>query len=132
MTATDIGTRHVLLLVDDEVEIRDLLADALHSERVRVLAAGSAAQALHHLEAGLDPCLALVDVRMPGISGVALAERIAREHPRVPVALMSAQWSYLEEAAPHVVATVRKPFDWDELERLVEEHCASSGHCAPA
>ena len=86
MTGTDAGA-HILIVDDDRLVLATLghgLRDAGY--RVSEAAEGAAALALVSRE---KPDLALLDVRMPDISGVKLAERLAAEHA-VPFMFLSA------------------------------------------
>lgn len=124
---------HVVLVVDDEAAIRETLRDVLVDDGIAVRAAATGMDALTLLADGLRPCLALVDVRMPGISGWSLAEQMQRLYPSVPVVLMSAQWTYLDKPPVRVADTLRKPFDVERIEQLADEHCPrNEGHCADA
>ena len=82
---------HTVLVVDDEAPLARMLREILLSEGLEVLVADSAEAALTLLDEQV-PSLALVDVMMPGISGIELCRRIKRD-PRtagVPVVLVSA------------------------------------------
>ena len=58
------------LVVDDDPDIREALAGILADEGYQVTACADGAQALAHLGAGSDPpCLILLDLMMPGMSG---------------------------------------------------------------
>ena len=67
-----------LLVVDDDMRIRNLLTRFLSYIGFRVTAAGNAAEARRKL-AGLDFDLLVVDVMMPGESGSSSPRRCARE-----------------------------------------------------
>jgi CheY-like chemotaxis protein len=63
---------------------------------------------------------AVLDVLMPGVSGDAIAERLRRTNPELPVLLMTGD--YGEQFVADVGATVlRKPFPPEELVRAVRE-----------
>jgi CheY-like chemotaxis protein len=84
---------HLVLVVEDDVDTREVLTEILASEGYRVRAAASAAEAMDLL-AGLDapPELALVDVVMPDKSGLDLIRemRLIPALAGVPVAVLSA------------------------------------------
>ena len=77
-----------VLVVDDDDGLRDLLARYLRENGYRVSTAGSAAEALAAL-AGLVFDLIVLDVMMPGESGVALTRRLRRSNT-VPILLLTA------------------------------------------
>lgn len=79
-----------VLLVDDNVKLRGLIAQTLESHGCRVSTAADANEAVRMLEGGLDVRLLLSDVRMPGpMDGVALAEWVSQRCPRVAVLLVT-------------------------------------------
>jgi CheY-like chemotaxis protein len=69
-----------------------------------------------------QPDVVLLDVAMPGMSGVEVLDRLRHEHPRVPVVMVPGN---LDEAAARQMLArgafdyVPKPFDLDILERVV-------------
>ena len=80
----------MVLVVDDEVQIRQLVADALRLAGYAVTTAANADEALDILRAGqMGIRLVLTDVQMPGMSGVELADVIRAEFPGLKVAMMS-------------------------------------------
>jgi DNA-binding response OmpR family regulator len=81
--------RHVLV-VEDEPQMRALLADNLEFEGYRVTAVESAEQALAEFDAQMFSLL-LVDVMLPGISGFELCQRIRGRGARVPIIILTAR-----------------------------------------
>jgi two-component system phosphate regulon response regulator OmpR len=80
---------HHLLVVDDDPRLRDLLRRFLEREGFRVTAAGDAAEARHMLKL-MHFDLIVLDVMMPGESGLDLTEAVRRERD-VPVVLLTAR-----------------------------------------
>jgi DNA-binding response OmpR family regulator len=83
-----------VLLVDDDEDLRDALADALEADGVRVVQASNASAALDALHAQ-RPQVVLLDIMMPDMNGEDLYRAMqADPHlAEVPVLLMSAQSS---------------------------------------
>jgi two-component system cell cycle sensor histidine kinase/response regulator CckA len=82
--------RPVVLLVDDEVGIREVVRAMLQLAGYRVLVAGSGEEALQAAAAHEGPIdLLLTDVVMPGIQGPELGERLRAIRPHTRVLLMS-------------------------------------------
>ncbi len=77
-----------VLLVDDEVEFRDLLAKRLSKRKLHVLTAGDAAEALRTLAASPVDVVVL-DVRMPGMSGTDALREIKKILPNVEVLMLT-------------------------------------------
>ena len=116
-----------ILVVEDEPDIRTLLADVLRSEGYPVLTAGDGLQALEQLRTtGAD--LVILDLRMPGVDGWAVLRE--RNHEvswrSVPVIVLSASRAEALREARQLGATacLAKPFDLDELLVLVRRTLA--------
>jgi PAS domain S-box-containing protein len=114
-----------ILLVEDEPEVRRVCAMALAALGYAVVVAEDAEHALKICAAGEPPLHAvLTDVVMPGISGVALVERLRALRPKLKVLFMSGYTdrqivdvSTLNESA----AFINKPFTPDSLGRKLRE-----------
>ncbi|MCY0147997.1 response regulator transcription factor [Hoeflea sp. G2-23] len=77
-----------LLVVDDDTRIRDLLSRYLTEQGFRVTTAADAAEARRKLD-GIDFDLLIIDVMMPGESGLSLT-RSLREIKTVPILMLTA------------------------------------------
>ena len=104
-----------ILVVEDEDPVRTVTARILENAGYEVLQAANGPEALNMIRTGPDQLdLLLTDVLMPGMSGVELAEEVAREAPDLRVVFMSA---YAESMAGPQGAglghtpLVQKPFD---------------------
>jgi CheY-like chemotaxis protein len=78
-----------VLVVDDELSVREQFYDALSSKGHTVSTAGTGEQALEMLKS-LRPSLVLLDLGLPGLTGLEVAERIRASDPNVPIVLLSA------------------------------------------
>lgn len=78
-----------LLVVDDDNRIRDLLTRYLGSHGFRITAAASAADARHRI-AGMAFDLLIIDVMMPGESGLQLTQSL-RQTMDVPILMLTAR-----------------------------------------
>lgn len=107
----------LILLVEDDVAIRETVSECLSSEGYRVAAAEHGADALARLTGGERPALVLLDLVMPVMNGAELVARVRAEPSLagLPVVLMTAAISVPTEALPQVDATLVKPFDLDDL-----------------
>jgi CheY-like chemotaxis protein len=122
---------HVLLVEDDE-DMRRVLARALRHAGCRVTTTGDGHEALAHLRPlavpslGARPDLVVTDVCLPGFSGLEVLETIRVLDRRIPVIVISAFMDpTMAEEARRLRATafVTKPFDVegfvaDALQRL--------------
>jgi DNA-binding NtrC family response regulator len=111
-----------LLLVEDDEDLRDLMADLLETQGHEVRVASNGVGALKHLDARI-PQLVISDLEMPVLDGLALIYRMFVEdlgRENVPVILMSAspRLQQIGDAAgtPYILP---KPFSVDTLETLV-------------
>src|SRR4051794_17384025 len=103
---------HRVLLVDDELNMRITLAALLEMEGFEVVEAENGEEALRLVAEQSFDCV-LTDVRMPGISGVELSQKIKELHPGKPVMLMTAynhDGSVAQAIEEGVFAVLTKPF----------------------
>jgi CheY-like chemotaxis protein len=114
----------LVLIVEDDKPTSDLLEAAINDERgYEAMTVGTADEALDAL-ARIDPDLLLVDIRLPGMSGLELYDRVrADERFRsLPVVFETGSGrEHAQELRDRGVATyIRKPFDIEELVRFVK------------
>jgi two-component system, NtrC family, response regulator HydG len=83
------GPAEHVLLVDDDPDVRESLAEALAGEGHEVRVAEDAADALRSVAAS-PPAVVLSDVRMPGDDGIALLRQLRRGWPETDVVMMTA------------------------------------------
>jgi len=111
-----------IAIIDDDVLVRESLGDCMESAGYSVESFDSAEQFLASGSARRAACL-IVDVQLPGITGLELQERLADGDNQVPIVFVSAQGSQANrEKAMSRGATgfLAKPFRRDDLVRLVE------------
>ncbi len=116
-----------LLIVEDDVELCESLADALTDAGYEAVTAYDAQLALRLSRQGPPPCLILLDLRMPDMTGWQFREQQLRDRRtrNIPVVIMTAS----REARRHpmrVDALLLKPFTLDELLDQVESFIASA------
>ena len=120
------------LNVEDDPDVRDMLSTLLSLEGFHPVAAEDGLEALHLLRAVRHrapdvPCLVLLDLKMPRLSGhefrrAQLGDPIVAN---VPVAVMSGAVDLQQRAeALGAVAMVPKPIDCDALLDVVRRYCA--------
>ena len=91
-TQVSIMPKHTILIVDDEVSIRDMLSIALDAAGYNVLQAENA-QTAHSLVIDRHPDLILLDWMMPGTTGLELLRRLKRDESteKTPVIMLTAK-----------------------------------------
>ncbi|MES2641459.1 MAG: sigma-54 dependent transcriptional regulator [Myxococcota bacterium] len=111
------ATRARVLVVEDDRDMRDLLADALGRRGFVVMACASGVEALESLERA-DPDVVVTDIHMAGLDGLELCRRLTALRPAVPVIVITAFGS-LETAIGGIRAGawdfVTKPFEIETI-----------------
>jgi len=113
-------------IVDDDRSVRLVLGAALREAGFAPREFGDAEAALAAL-ADEHPAVLFTDVRMPGISGLKLLERLALHEPRFPVIVMSAFTDIASTAAAYRLGAfdyLPKPFDLDQAVAAAERALA--------
>jgi CheY-like chemotaxis protein len=113
-----------ILLVEDNADIRELVAELLETEGYVVHQAEDGKAALARLEQmDGEPCLVLQDLMMPIMSGPELLQVLHESHrlASLPVVVMSAGGQ--PEDAAQARSFIRKPSDPKTLLSLVKEFC---------
>ncbi len=124
----DSDAPHVLI-VDDDTDILDALAELLSIHGVRVETAPSAFAALETLQRDPAPSLVLLDIRMPGMSGWDLYSWMQRDPitAGIPVVIISGESDTPVEARARGVTNVlRKPIDLEAMLGFVDRYCRAS------
>lgn len=107
----------LILVVEDEVRIARLLQIELECEGYRVSIAGSGHQGLEMYQEQ-QPDLLLLDVMLPGFSGIELLRRIRAGDPDTPVLLLTAKSSVEDKVSGLDLGAndyITKPFQIEEL-----------------
>jgi two-component system response regulator FlrC len=115
--------RHVLI-VEDDADLREALAETLEAEGMRVCAARDGAEALQLADAETFG-LVISDMQMQPMGGAELLQRLRQQHPELPVVLMTAYGTI-----PQAVEAMRagasdflvKPFEAATLVALARRH----------
>ncbi|HTR50632.1 MAG TPA: CHASE3 domain-containing protein [Kofleriaceae bacterium] len=117
-----------VLLVDDEPNAVSALSALLDDDGLHVAAATSGVQALE-LADGARPDVAVVDVQMPGMSGLELLDQLRARYPGLPAVIMTGMLASDRAIKAHAdedTAYLGKPVDVDELLRTLERLCHPS------
>lgn len=125
-----------ILVVDDDMDIREGIRILLQGENYTILEAGSGQQALQRLSEAVD--LVILDIMMPGMSGLRVCEEI-RKTSMVPILFLTAK---AQEGDTLVGLTaggddyLTKPFSYAELiarvKALLRRYCVYRGKAQDA
>ena len=121
-------------IVDDDRSVRLVLGAALREAGFAPREFGSAEDALVAL-GDETPAVLYTDVRMPGLSGLKLLERVALHEPRFPVIVMSAFTDIASTAAAYRQGAfdyLPKPFDLDQAVAAAERALSHARHLPQA
>jgi CheY-like chemotaxis protein len=116
------------LIVEDDADLREMMAQLLSLEGYRTEAVANGRDALEYLKKGRAPEVILLDLMMPVMDGWEFRRR-QREDPRladVPVVVLSAL-DPSRAADVGGAAFLKKPLDFDRLLDLVRRYCRNGG-----
>ena len=119
----------LVLLAEDDEDLRDALAQILEGHGFRVASAVDGQQALDQLGEGVAPCAILLDWMMPRVNGEAFLRARAESTflSSIPVFVMSA--THLPAVGHRIQGFLAKPFAVDELFAMLRRVC--DAHCPP-
>ncbi|MFH2055244.1 MAG: response regulator [bacterium] len=112
-----------LLVVDDELLIRDLLYDHFTAKNYQITTAQSAEDALEIINSNVSFDVVLTDLKMPGMGGLELIEQLKQSVGDIPVIIMTGFPSLdtaIEALHQRVFDYVIKPFNINRLNAVVE------------
>ena len=115
------GARTVVLVADDDATIRELLAAVLADESgLYAVMAHDGSEALAAVEK-VRPQVVLLDIQMPGLTGLEVAQRLRANPAMAGVAIVGFSAAANREAALAAGCDefIAKPFDLDELVGLL-------------
>jgi CheY-like chemotaxis protein len=119
-----------ILVVEDDDDVRDAMVEVLQAEGYETVPAVDGVEAVGHLEAGLEPCLILLDLMMPRMSGWQFIEHDVVRALQTPIVVMSAYGTGDEMQSAGVAAYMRKPVDVEVLLGVIARH--TTGPCSRA
>jgi CheY-like chemotaxis protein len=118
--------RHRVLVVEDHQDTRESLALLLEAKGYTVDSAQDGREALQKLRCGMAPCLVLLDLHMPVMSGWQLRRKLLEDESlaALPVIVLSGEQDLdASIAGLNVTAHLEKPVQLDRLYGLLEKYC---------
>lgn len=115
-----------VLVVDDDEGIRESLVDILSLEGYSVVTATNGAEAMDALRAGVTPCLILLDLKMPVMSGAEFyaLQQLDPSWSQIPVVIISADGDLAAKAAAlGCPKFIEKPMKVPKILTCVERYC---------
>ncbi|WP_277980672.1 response regulator [Sphingomonas phyllosphaerae] len=111
-----------VLLVEDELFVRMIGADALSEAGYRVIEASDADEALARLERSADVQVLFTDIRMPGsMDGLQLASEVHRRWPSIRILLTSGDTRPTRATIPDDGRFLAKPYRFEALSRELDQ-----------
>jgi CheY-like chemotaxis protein len=113
-----------VLIVEDDVDLREMMAQLLAIEGFGAATASNGREALDYLARGDRPGVILLDLMMPVMNGWEFRreQKLKPELADVPVIVLSALDPRRADDVD-AVAFLKKPLDFDRLLQLVRQHC---------
>jgi nitrogen regulation protein NR(I) len=119
-----------VLVVDDEMSLRKVLAATLHREGYEVSVCADGEEALSALDRdGAD--VVVTDLVMPRMDGLSLLRKVVARHPDVPVIVVTAHGridSAVEAMKAGAFDFLSKPFEHQELKAIIGKACRQSDY----
>ena len=123
----------LVYVIDDDESVRDTLSDLLRSVGLRVQAFGSAQEFLRHRRTGGPSCL-LLDVQLPGLSGLELQEELARGGTSLPIIFLTGHGDIpmtVRAMKAGAIEFLTKPFRDEDLLKAIDQALQRSGPREP-
>lgn len=120
MMVASVSAPHFVLIVEDEIDLRESLRDVLEDEGYQVMVAGDGREAMAHLSS-LRPCVVILDLIMPIMTGNEVYDAMQADPTlaTIPVIVATSDPS----RSPSGVPIMKKPVNVTRLIELVHELC---------
>jgi CheY-like chemotaxis protein len=120
---------HVVLVVEDDPDIRATLCEALEDHGYSSVGAGNGVEALEYLRGAAEPpCLILLDLMMPVMDGETFRneQRADPKLAEIPVVVISAYRDVERHAKELAAEYLQKPVRLETLLETARRHCDSA------
>lgn len=116
-------TKGKILIVEDDIDIREAMSEILKSEGHPTAEAFNGAEALKYLRNNPQPCLVILDMMMPIMNGRQFLDifRLEPKNDSTPVVIISAIADRIDTTGANEF--IRKPLDLSNLITVVQKYC---------
>lgn len=128
-SSESVSPRPWVLIVDDDADNRELLAEFLEYAGYPSCTCGTGKEAHAVLDERDPPCLVIADIHMADVDGRAFVEQLRRREGMAELPVVFVTGVDAARLGPMREAVLTKPVDLDVLVKLVSHHCDASGHC---
>ncbi|KGX86469.1 response regulator [Pontibacillus litoralis] len=114
-----------VLIVDDQSGIRFLLQEVIKNKGCQTFEAKTGQEAIEQVKQH-EPDFIFIDLKLPIKDGITVLTELEAEGYAIPAVMMSGltQMEWNELSLPrNVRGTITKPFDIEEIERIITEFC---------
>ncbi len=123
------GHEDIILVVEDDEDLRDSVCMLLEAEGFQAVGVFNGLEALRYLQAHAPPCVILLDLMMPGMSGGEFrAHQLSDELlARVPTIVVSAMdLGHQQSQVLNAAGYLTKPVSPKQLSQTVRQHCQAA------
>jgi len=116
----------IILVVEDDPDLRENLCEVLELEGFRAVGVDNGVEALRYLRGHAPPCLILLDLMMPGMSGSEFRarQRVDERFSGIPVIALSAmELEHQHEQIPDAAGYFLKPVNPRQLSQAIRQNC---------
>jgi CheY-like chemotaxis protein len=130
---SDLGTRHTILVVEDDLDIAQSLRDVLEAEGYAVVTASNGKEALERLRGMERPSLIFLDLMMPVMSGGEFLGVLRQTEPfkAIPVVIVSAWPKEAAQVRAQSEGYVKKPVSLEALLDAAHQFCPVGKRAEP-
>lgn len=119
----------IILVVEDDEDLRDSVCMLLEAEGFQAVGVFNGLEALRYLQAHAPPCVILLDLMMPGMSGGEfrahqLADSLLARVPTIVVSAM--ELCHQQAQVLNAAGYLTKPVTANQLSRTVRQHCQAA------
>ena len=108
-----------ILLVEDDTSTRLIIQKGISNWGFKILSVSSGEEAIKVIKM-ITPVLALIDISLPGIDGITLAEMLIEKNINA-IVLMTAERNHSNNPALKKHKVICKPFNSNELKEIIKQ-----------